>query len=122
MADKEARWEEERNYCKTFYNMANKVDKLFAKYEKTLKLEKNGSNDHASVNHGGGGEEPPPSPSTSESSSSSSHHSNKNQRNASKKSFFKLDVKFDLLVFTGESNVEKLYNWLRQVEVYCRIQ
>lgn len=93
--------------------MEDKVDKMFAEYEKTLKLEKNGPNDHGSRNHGVGGEYHPTSPSTSEISSYSSHRSNINQRNASKKPFFKLDVKFDLLVFSGESNAEKLDNWIR---------
>lgn len=65
---------------------------------------------------------PPPSPSVGESSSSSHHHNHKNPRDASKKPFFKLDVKFYLPMFNGESNTEKLSNWIRQIEVYCRIQ
>lgn len=32
--------EEERNYCKIFFPMVEKSDKLFAKYEKTIKSEK----------------------------------------------------------------------------------
>jgi len=63
--------------------------------------------------HGNSGEEPPPSPSTSESSSSSHHHHHRNSGDASKKPFFKLDVKFDLPMFNGESNAEKLNNWIR---------
>lgn len=79
--------------------------------------------DHASVNHEGGGEQPPepPSPSSSESSSSfSSHHSK--SRKTHKNPLFKLDVKFDMLVFGGESNAENLDNWIKHVEVYFRIQ
>ena len=72
--------------------------------------------------HVNGGEEPPPSPSTSESYSSSHHHHHRNSRDASKKHFFKLDVKFELPMFNGESNAEKLNNWIRQIELYCRIQ
>ena len=58
--------------------------------------------------HGNGGEEPPPSPSMSEISSSSHHHHHRNLRDASEKPFFKLDVKFDLPMFNGESNAKKL--------------
>ena len=46
----------------------------------------------------------PPSPSMSESSSSSHHHYHRNSRDASKKPFFKLDVKFDLPMYNSESN------------------
>ena len=72
--------------------------------------------------HGNGEEEPPPSPSTSESSYSSHHHHRRNSRGASKKPFFKLDVKFDPPMYNGESNAENLNNWVRQIEIYCRIQ
>ena len=34
----------------------------------------------------------------------------------------KLDIKFELPIYNGELNVEKLDNWIRQIEVYCRIQ
>ena len=34
----------------------------------------------------------------------------------------KLDVKFELPMFNGDVNVEKLDNWIRQLEVYLRIQ
>lgn len=34
----------------------------------------------------------------------------------------KLEVKFDLLTFIGEVNAEKLDHWIKQIEVYCRIQ
>ena len=104
MVDEEAHWEEEWNYHKEFYNMANKVDKLFAKYEKIVKPEKKNVDNHGSVNHGVGGEEPPPSPSPSDSSSSSSHHYCRRHRHTSKKHFLKLDVKFDLPMYTGECN------------------
>jgi len=43
-------------------------------------------------------------------------------RNASKKPFFKLDVKFDFPTCNGECNAEKLKNWIRQIEVYFQIQ
>ena len=34
----------------------------------------------------------------------------------------KLDIKFELPMYKGELNAEKLDNWIRQIEVYCRIQ
>jgi hypothetical protein len=37
-------------------------------------------------------------------------------------SLLKLDVKFQLPTCDGELDEEKLDNWVRQLEVYCRIQ
>ena len=34
----------------------------------------------------------------------------------------KLDVKFDLPIYDGELNAEKLDNWIRHIDVYCRVQ
>ena len=34
----------------------------------------------------------------------------------------KLDVKFELPIYDGEMNPEKLDNWIKQLELYCRIQ
>ena len=61
---------------------------------------------------------PPPSPPSSPSSSSSSSSSSKKKKKAS---LIKLDVKFDLKIYDGELNAEKLDNWIRQIDVYCRI-
>ena len=38
-----------------------------------------------------------------------------------KASLIKLDVKFDLPIYDGELNAEKLDNWIRQINVYCRV-
>jgi len=38
-----------------------------------------------------------------------------------KTSLIKLDVKFDLPIYDGELNAEKLDNWIRQIDVYCRV-
>ena len=117
MADEEARHEEECNFCKTFYTMEENVGQLLSRLEKVEErnLEEQGSM------HGNGREEPPPSSSTSEISSSSHHHHHRNSRDAYKKNFFKLDVKFDLPMYNVESNAEKMNNWMRQIEIYCRI-
>lgn len=80
--------EEENNYLKLFYTMVEKVEKLFAENEKTIKPRRKEPDDHDLINHGAGGENPPPSPYSSDSSySSSSHHYNKHHMNASKKPF-----------------------------------
>jgi hypothetical protein len=34
----------------------------------------------------------------------------------------KLDVKFQLPMYDGEVNAERLDNWVRQMEVYCSVQ
>eukprot|EP00253_Pinus_taeda_P005189 PITA_05189 len=39
-----------------------------------------------------------------------------------KASLIKLDVKFDFPIYDGELNAEKLDNWIRQIDVYCRVQ
>jgi hypothetical protein len=36
--------------------------------------------------------------------------------------FLKLDIKFELPMYNGEVNAEKLDNQIHQIEVYCRIQ
>ena len=33
-----------------------------------------------------------------------------------------LDIKFELPMYNGQLNAEKLDNWIRQIDVYCRIQ
>ena len=71
--------------------------------------------------HGDDGGDQPPSPSTSESSSYSHHHHHRNSRDAHKKYFFKLYVKFDIPMFNGECNAKKLNNWIRHIEIYYRI-
>lgn len=39
-----------------------------------------------------------------------------------KASLIKLNVKFDLPIYDGELNAENLDNWIRQIDVYCRVQ
>jgi hypothetical protein len=34
----------------------------------------------------------------------------------------KLDVKFEFLTYDGELNAEKLDNWIKQIQVYCKVQ
>ena len=36
--------------------------------------------------------------------------------------YLKLDIKFELPTYNGELNAEKLDDWIKHIEVYCRIQ
>ena len=76
---------------------------------------------------GGDHPEPPPSPPSSPSSSSSSKSWTSTARKHSHKQkhdmpLLKLDVKFELSMYDGEVNVERLDNWVRQMEFYCSVQ
>ena len=115
----EDRNEEELKFRKTLYTMSDQVEKLFSRLEKLEKTGEHVSEGQGSA-HGDGGGDPPPS--ANEIPSSSSHHHHRNSGNASNKPFFNLDVKFDLPVYNGESNEENLNNWIRHLELYCRIQ
>ena len=91
-----------------------------------------GSNGDKTPNgNGGNGASPPPShPSSSSSSSSSSSTNSRPLLNSpqghgktpSQIPSLKIDIKFELPMYNGEVNAEKLDNWNRQIEVFCRIQ
>ena len=106
------------------------VERMYGDYKKRMnkkgKKKESHLYDDASINQGVGGDtfDPPSSPSRSSSSSSKkSHHSHHSIHKASfKKPLLKLDVKFSLPMFNGDVNPEKIDNWIRQVEVYCRVQ
>jgi hypothetical protein len=75
----------------------------------------------------GGGPLEPSSPSSSSSTSEASVHSSKNKKPKKTHHYYdmpllKLDVKFKLPTYDGELNAEKIDNWVRQLELYCRIQ
>jgi len=55
---------------------------------------------------------PPSTPSSPSSSSSSSSHKASPDKKR-KKTLIKLDAKFDLPIYDGELNAEKLDNWIR---------
>jgi hypothetical protein len=89
---------------------------------------KGSSGDKTPDENGGNGASPPPSPPPSSSSSSSTSsrpipNSPKGHgKTPSQIPSLKLDIKFELPIYNGEVNAEKLDNWIRQIEVYCRIQ
>lgn len=64
--------------------------------------------------NGGNGDKPPPSPPSSSSSSSSVSQTPPNSpKGYGKTSFLKLDIKFELPMYDGEVDAEKLDNWIR---------
>ena len=89
-------------------------------------MHKEGGGDKNPGRDGGNGASPPPSPppssSSSSSSSSSKHLPERNGKTPLQIPSLKLDIKFELPVYNGEVNAEKLDNWIRQIEVYSRIQ
>lgn len=64
----------------------------------------------------------PPSYPSSYSSSSSSSEEYETKKKPKKESLLKLDAQFELPIYDGEMNPEKLDNWIKQLEVYFRIQ
>jgi hypothetical protein len=90
-------------------------------------MHKGGGGDKTPNRDGGNGASPPTFPPTSSSSSSSSSTSSKHLSNGHGKTpsqipSLKLDIKFEFPLYNGEVNGEKLDNWIRQIEVYSRIQ
>jgi hypothetical protein len=77
-----------------------------------------------SKRNGGNGDKPPPSPPSSSSSTSTtlSQTPPNSPKGHGKTPLLKLDIKFEFPMYNGEVNDEKLDNWVRQIEVYCRIQ
>ena len=67
---------------------------------------------------GVGGDGDPPETNQNFSSSHISHSNNASPN----MTYFKLDVKFELPIYNGDSDAEKLDNWIKQLEVYCRVQ
>ena len=106
--------------------MENRVEKLFAYYQERLDRKKR-KKEKAKDNALGKGEDPskPSSPSSSSSESSSTTSSNPKKQPEKAKSYLpylKIDINFKLPTYNGELNAEKLDYWIKQIEVYCRIQ
>jgi hypothetical protein len=88
---------------------------------------KGNSGDKTPNGNGGNGASPPPSPPSSSSSSSTSSRPHPNSpkghgKTPSQIPSLNLDIKFEFPIYNGEVNAEKLDNWIRQIQVYCRIQ
>lgn len=68
---------------------------------------------------------PPPSPPSSPSSSSTSSPSHTPPRSVKGHANYpllNLDVKFELVMYNGEVNVENFDHWVCHIEFYCKIQ
>ena len=123
MADEEYQEEDEKAFHKAFYQMENQLEKLFVDYQERLeKKEKAKNNDFGK----GGDPSNPSSPSSSSSSESSIIASSnpKKQREKAKSDlpYLKLDIKFDFSTYNGELNIKNIYDWIRKIEVYSKIQ
>ena len=110
--------EDEKAFRKVFFDVTDRVKVLYE--ERNTRFQ-------------GESSKPPPSlPSASYSSSQASSPSSTNttlththyrsSKGTRKSHFLKLDVKFELPMYNGDMNAEKLDNWIHQLEVYCRIQ
>ena len=127
MADEKYREENEKTFCKAFYQMADRLEKLFADYQERLEKKKT-KKEKAENNALGKGGDPfeLPSPSSSssfESSSIASSNPKKQPENTkSDLPYLKLDIKFDFPTYNGELNAEKIDDWIKQIEVYYKIQ
>jgi hypothetical protein len=93
-------------------------------------MHKGGGGDKTPGGNGGNGASPPPSPPSiiiisSSSSTSSKHLLNSPKghgKTPSQIPSLKLAIKFELPIYNGEVNAEKLDNWVCQIGVYCRIK
>jgi hypothetical protein len=123
---------EDENLIKDFMDMREMMKVLME--ERNARLQGEGSNpsknkgdngDKTPKGNGGNGDTPPPSPPSSSSSTNSQPLPNSPKGHGKippQISLLKLDIKFELSMYNGEVNAEKLDNWIRQIEVYCRIQ
>jgi hypothetical protein len=124
--------DEEADFRKTIIQMRDMMKVIM---ERTMMSQGQGSN--PSMHKGGSGDKTPgrdggnvasplpsspPSSSSSSSYSSSKHLPNGHGKTPSQMTSLKLDIKFDMPLYNGEVNAEKLDNSIRQIEVYSRIQ
>jgi hypothetical protein len=119
----------EDDFFEAFQLMKSMVEELYHErgQRRNPKVEEGESSVRAEGGVGGGGPSEPSSPSSSSSTSEASVHSSKDKKpkkthHSSDMPLLKLDVKFNLPTYDGELDAKKLDNWIRQLEVYCRIQ
>ena len=123
--------EEERVFWKAFLDMTEMVRILYQERNDRIaregsKNQREGGDSSGGKKHnykskkGKGGNGDPPSPSSS--SSSTSVNQSHKSKTTGKNPFLNIDAKFELPMFNSEVNAEKLDNWIRNLEVYLRIQ
>jgi len=118
--EKEIPLESDSQFMDNFMTMRAMVEEMYREFKKDRGA--NTSTPEAgkgveepllfSHSEGKGKEEEPP-PSTPPSSL---------EKKKKKTSLIKLDVKFDLPIYDGELNAEKIDNYIRQIDVYYRVQ
>jgi hypothetical protein len=127
MASEEGLSHDEKEFRNNFFAM---LDMMKVLYEDYLERKRPILGESSKVKSEEGEDPPqtppshPSSPSTSSSSSSSSKstaikHSHKHKQEMP---LLKHDVKFELPMYDGEVNAERLDNWVKQMEVYCSVQ
>jgi hypothetical protein len=128
MASEEGLSQDEKEFRKTFLAMSKMVKVLYEDYlerKRPVLGESSKGKSEEEEDHPQIPPSPPSSPPSSPSSSSSSSKSNAKKnvhKNKNEMPLLKLDVKFEIPIYDGEVNAEKLDNWIRQMEVYCSVQ
>jgi hypothetical protein len=119
----------EDNFFESFQLMKAMVEELYQErgLQRNPKVEEGESSVRVKGGVGGGGPSDPSSPSSLSSTSEASVHPSKDKQpkkidHSSDMPLLKLDVKFQLPTYDGELDAQNLDNWVRQLEVYCRIQ
>jgi hypothetical protein len=128
MASEEGIPQDEKEFRKTFFAMSEMVQVLYEDYLERKRPVLGNSSKGKSEEEEDQPQIPPSPPSTPPSSPSSPSSSSKSSekknvhKNKNEMPLLKLDVKFELPIYDGEVNAEKLDNWIRQMEVYCSVQ
>jgi hypothetical protein len=128
MASEEGISQDEKEFRKTFHAISEMVKVLYEYYLERKRPVLGDSSKIKSEEEEGHPQIPPSPPSTPHSSPSSSSSSSKSNgkknvhKNKHEMPLLKLDVKFELPIYDGEVNAEKLDNWIKQMEVYCSVQ
>ena len=109
MTDESYREEDEKAFHKAFYQMSDRVEKMFVDYQERLekKKEKKENAQNNALGKGGDPSEPssPSSYSSFEISSTTSLNPKKQPEKAkSNLAYLKLDIKFDFPTYNGELN------------------
>jgi hypothetical protein len=128
MASEEGLSQDEKGFQKTFFIVSEMMKVLYEDYLEQKRPDLGESSKVKSEE----GEDPPqippsprssppssPSSSSSSSKSSTRKHVHKNKQEIP---LLKLDVKFELPMYDGEVNAERLDNWFRQMKIYCSLQ
>jgi hypothetical protein len=128
MASEEGISQDEKEFRKTFFAMSKMMKVLYDDYLERKRPVLGESSKGKSEE----GEDPPkippspPSPPPSSPSSSSSSSKSNEKKHVHKRKnempLLKLEVKFELPMYDGEINAERLDNWARQMEFYCSVK